>query len=75
MIVRDQSMLIQLYNLAAGLLNTGYSSPGEFFLLPCSPPSQRGGEGDGKRKQFSDLPSCFHFYQAEAELEWGVFGA
>lgn len=67
-------MLIQLYNLASRLSKTGYSSPGYLFLLACSPPNQRGGKGDGKRKQFSDLPCCFNFCQAEAKLEWGVSG-
>lgn len=32
------------------------------------------GKGDGKRKQFSDLPLCFRSYHAETELKWGIFG-
>lgn len=31
--VRDQTMLIQLHNLASRLLNVSYSSQGECFLL------------------------------------------
>lgn len=61
-------MLIQLYNLASRLLNMGYSSPGEFSF--CQPVLLTAREGEGGWEK-----NCFHFYQAEAELEGGIFGA
>lgn len=48
-VVRDQSVLIQLYNLAS-ISNTGYSSPGEIFLFACSPPKKKGREEEWKKE-------------------------